>query len=148
MNEEGLASLFKEHSLSYSSLSIPVWKYGPRKGKGRGYAFATVSTEEEQTKAIETLNGKEIHTGEMYTPRTPVAAQAEAAQLTEGAIAAPDDTPAAPAEPIERVLKVVARQGYENEDQNREQEHEEEGNAAAAADAAANAGTNGNAGEL
>lgn len=100
---------------------MPVWKFGPRKGKGRGYAFATVSSEEEQKKAIDTLNGKEIATGEMFTPRSKPAA--EGAEASE---------PAAPAEPTERVLRLIARQGFENEEKNSEQEHEEEGAAAAA----------------
>lgn len=111
---------------------MPVWKYGPRKGKGRGYAFATVASEEEQKKTIEALNGKEIHTGEMYTPRSkpaPTAGEGEA-PAPAGAEAAES---AAPAEPQERVLKLVARQGYENEEENKAQEHEQEEGAEAAA---------------
>lgn len=115
--------------MTFVSMSMPVWKYGPRKGKGRGYAFATVSSEEEQKKAIDALNGKEIHTGEMFTPRAkpaPAAGEGEA----------PAEAPAAP-EPQERVLKLVARQGFENEEKNSEEQHEEE----SAADAAANGTT-------
>lgn len=150
--EEQVRSLFAEHNLSFSSLSMPVWKFGPHKGKGRGFAFATVSNEEEQKKTIETLNGKEIHTGEMYTPR---AHKAPATALAEGsgAITAQGETQPTAAgevaqpEPTERVLKLVARQGFENEEKNTEEQHEQEGAAADAADAAAAAAANGT-GEL
>lgn len=110
---------------------MPVWKFGPRKGKGRGYAFATVSSEEEQQKTIEALNGKEIATGEMFTPRKPA--------TTEDTPAIGEGAEAVSAEPIERILKLVARQGYENEEKNSEEheQHEEEGASSAAA------GTNG-----
>lgn len=100
---------------------MPVWKFGPRKGKGRGYAFATVSNEEEQKKTIDTLNGKEIATGEMFTPRKPATSEENAGESAEAAV---------PAEPTERILKLVARQGYENEEKDTADAHDEQGAAA------------------
>jgi len=99
---------------------MPVWKFGPRKGKGRGYAFATVSNEEEQKKTIDTLNGKEIATGEMFTPRKPATTEENVGEGAE----------AVSAEPTERILKLVARQGYENEEKDAADAHDEEGAAA------------------
>lgn len=118
--EEQVGTLFSSNSLSYVSLTMPVWKFGPRKGKGRGYAFATVSNEEEQKKTIDTLNGKEIATGEMFTPRKPATTEENAGEGAD----------AASAEPIERILKLVARQGYENEEKDTAEAHDEEGAAA------------------
>lgn len=123
--EEQVGQIFSNNSLSYVTLTMPVWKYGPRKGKGRGYAFATVSNEEEQKKTIETLNGKEIATGEMFTPRKP----ATATEGTTGEVA--ESVPAA--EPTERILRLIARQGFENEEKETADAHDEEEGAAAAA---------------
>lgn len=103
---------------------MPTWRFGPRKGKGRGYAFATVASEVDQNKAIETLNGKEMATGEMIKPTPAASADGTPAAATEDAA------------PVERKLKLVARQGYENEDKTVEQEHDAEGATEAA-------GTNG-----
>lgn len=128
--EEEVGTLFSSNNLTYASLSMPLWKYGPRKGKGRGYAFATVSSEEEQKKAIETLNGKEIATGEMFTPRKPAAVEGETP--AEGAEAVADP------EPTERILKLVARQGFENEEKDTADAHDARDEASAAA------ATNGN----
>lgn len=81
-------------------MSRPTWKFGAHKGKGRGYAFATV---DDQEKVLEVLNGKEIvgHTSAAKAPE----GNPEAVTATEGE-----------EKPTTRTFKLVARQGYENEE--------------------------------
>jgi len=95
-------------SVSYSSISLPVHKFGQHKGSRRGFGFVTVSSEEDQNKLIEALEGLEL------SPEKPSDAPAA---TTEGGDAKE-----------ERKFKLVARKGYENE----EKESEKEEGAAAA----------------
>ncbi|KAL7008961.1 hypothetical protein EMMF5_001708 [Cystobasidiomycetes sp. EMM_F5] len=111
MSQEALASLFSEHNLSYQSLSIPVRKFGPFKGKSRGFAFANVENEEAQKKVIEALDGKEV-TGAGSNETAAAPAEGEAASGP-------------------RKFKLVVRQGYEADLKQPENEGEEGGAGAA-----------------
>jgi RNA recognition motif-containing protein len=85
------------------------------KGQGRGYAFVTVSSEDEQKKTIDTLNGKEITV--TITPRAPK----EGGGVTE---TENKEGGEAPLEKKEKVLRLQARQGYENEQNEKENDGE------------------------
>jgi len=112
--EADVEALLKSNGLSYTSVSVPVWKFGMHKGKGRGFAFANV---EEQDKVIETLTGKEI------------IGQTAASKAPEGN---PDSVTATDGEekPTTRTFKLVARQGFENEDSEKAAEGADETGAA------------------
>lgn len=59
IEDEGLAALFTEAGIKVNSARIVRRRWGkPRKSKG--YGFVDVGEEEEQKKAIEALEGKEI----------------------------------------------------------------------------------------
>jgi len=123
-DQSAIEDLLKSSSISYSSLSIPVWKFGVHKGQGRGYAFVTVSSEDEQKKTIDTLNGKEITV--QITPRAPKSEEGEV-KKEEGEAA----------EKKEKVLRLQARQGYENEQNEKENDETDGAPEGAAAEAVA-----------
>lgn len=103
-DEAAIEGLLKESSVSYASLSMPLHKFGPHKGQGKGFIFITASSEEEQKSIIDNLDGKELT---VTVPPPAGAAEGEQAK--------------------ERQLKLQARQGYENEPLEKETEGENGG---------------------
>lgn len=86
---------------------MPVVKGGFRSGSSRGYAFATVASEDDQKKAIEILNGKEINAqGEAHVAEEPK--EEEAAPTTEDGEKAANEK-----KKKNRKYTLAAREGYE-----------------------------------
>lgn len=101
--EEKITELIASKTpVKVSAISLPTHKFGQHKGSRRGFGFVTVSSEEDQNKLIEALEGLEL------SPEKPAAGEANA---TEGAEAKE-----------ERKFKLVARKGYENEEKEAEKE--------------------------
>lgn len=126
-SEEQLASVLSSNNLTYKSLTIPIWRFGRNKGQGRGFAFASVETEDEQSKVIEALDGKEINESGLV-PASEQSAAAEAPAATNE-----DGTPAAGP----RKLKLHVRKGYEGQDVEEAEKAEKGASAEEAKNAAA-----------
>lgn len=88
IDDVALAAMFTEANITVHSARIVRRPYGrPRRSKG--YGFVDVGGEEEQKKAIEALEGKEVG-GRTIAVKVAVNAQAREAKLEA---AAEEDTP-------------------------------------------------------
>ncbi|KAI9652172.1 MAG: hypothetical protein M1831_007153 [Alyxoria varia] len=73
LREEKLLEIFKDYEATGAKLALrPIPRFMVRKlqarnepRKGRGFAFVTLATEEQQTKAIAEMNGKEVEGREL-----------------------------------------------------------------------------------
>ncbi|KAK7470841.1 hypothetical protein VKT23_002258 [Stygiomarasmius scandens] len=95
IDDAGLAALFTEAGITVTSARIVRRRWAPRRSKG--YGFVDVGSEEQQKKAIETLQGKEVGGRPIAVKvavNTPEEESTEAATTTE---AAPDTETAVPA---------------------------------------------------
>jgi len=97
IDDAGLSALFTDAGIPVTSARIVRRRWGqPRKSKG--YGFVDVGGEEEQKKAIEALQGKEVGGRPIAVKiavNTPHDDDDDAAQDTPAAAAAPKETPAA-----------------------------------------------------
>lgn len=97
VNEEELSKIFTDAGIKVVNARIVRRRWGkPRRSKG--YGFVDVGSEEEQKKAIETLQGKEIG-GRPIAVKVAVNSQKTEAEEAEGAaegqeVAAPAPAPA------------------------------------------------------
>lgn len=95
IDDAGLSALFTEAGVHVNSARIVRRRWGkPRKSKG--YGFVDVGSEEEQKKAIELLQGKEV-SGRAIAVKIAVDAQAAEAEAEAKADAAEAAAAAAPA---------------------------------------------------
>lgn len=58
VTDEGLSTLFADYKVA--SARVVVKKFGPGQGRSKGFGFVDFVNEEEQKKALETVQGKEV----------------------------------------------------------------------------------------
>lgn len=96
VDDAALSTLFTEAGITVVTARVVRRRWGqPRRSKG--YGFVDVGSEEQQQKAIETLQGKEVGGREIVLK---IAVDSDIKKADEEAKAAPSDGPVAVATPV------------------------------------------------
>jgi RNA recognition motif-containing protein len=94
LDDEGLKNLFDGYKVA--SAHVVKRRFGPAEGRSKGFGFVDLESEEEQKRALEGIQGKEVE-GRAVQVKVAVSEAKEKVEKDQEAAAPVEATPAAPA---------------------------------------------------